>query len=110
MKQLTLSALFAAIFAAPLALPAHAADHTHMDHAGHGQAALADGVIRKVDKTAGKLTVAHGPLPNGMPAMTMAFKVKEAAWLEKVKEGDKIRFATETIDGAMTITQLQPAQ
>lgn len=110
MKKITLTALIATALTAPLTMPAQAADHMHMDHSSHGQAALADGVVKKVDKTGGKLTVSHGPLPNGMPAMTMAFKVKDAAWLDKLKEGDKIRFATETINGVMTITQLQAAQ
>ena len=87
-----------------------------MEHSSHGathaaaEAPLADGQVRKVDKTGGKLTVSHGPLPNGMPAMTMAFKVRDAGWLEKVKEGQKIRFAVEDVGGALTITRLEPAR
>jgi len=42
-----------------------------------------------------------------MPAMTMAFKVKEAAWLDKVKDGQKIRFASDNINGAMTVVRLE---
>jgi len=42
-----------------------------------------------------------------MPGMTMAFRVKDAAWLDKVKEGQKIRFA---IDGTMTIIRLETAK
>ncbi len=107
MKKLTatLAVLVALTPAFPLA--AHA-------HAGHGakqaEAAklpLADGVVKKVDKAGGKLTISHDALPNGMPAMTMAFKVKDAAWIEQVKEGQKIRFASENVDGAMTIVRLE---
>ncbi|MBK5913302.1 copper-binding protein [Rhodocyclus purpureus] len=80
-------------------------------HASTGQAStpstLIDGVVKKLDKAGGKLTVSHGPLPNGMPAMTMSFKVKEAAWLDKVTESSRISFASETIDGAMTIVRLE---
>lgn len=90
-----------------------AADAQDM-HAGHGamhadaaQTTLIDGLVKKVDKAGGKLTVSHGPLPNGMPAMTMAFKVKDASWLDKLKEGQKIRFASENINGAMTIVRLE---
>jgi Cu/Ag efflux protein CusF len=60
-----------------------------------------------VDKAGGKLTVSHDALPNGMPAMTMAFKVKDASWLDKVKSGQKIRFASDNINGAMTIVRLE---
>lgn len=87
----------------------------HDDHCSHGgmhmeatQSALIDGIVKKVDKAGGKLTVSHGALPNGMPPMTMAFLVKDASWLGKVKEGQKIRFASENIDGAMTIVRLEP--
>lgn len=76
-------------------------------HADAAQAALVDGLVKKVDKTAGKLTVSHGALPNGMPGMTMAFKVKDASWLDKVKDGQKIRFASDNINGAMTIVRLE---
>ena len=94
----------------------HAADR-HDPHAGHASAApasapaqLADGTVRKIDKAGGKLTVAHGPLPNGMPAMTMAFRVKEAAWLDQLREGQAIRFAVESIDGTLTIIRLELAK
>ncbi|MGE5470425.1 MAG: copper-binding protein [Bacteroidota bacterium] len=114
-----MKALFATIgavaLAAGLVTPAVAADRMeHMDHgAMHAPAAevpLSDGVVKKVDKAAGKLTVTHGPLPNGMPAMTMAFRVKDAAWLDSVKEGQKIRFAVATLNGMMTIVRLETAK
>jgi Cu/Ag efflux protein CusF len=38
--------------------------------------------------------------------MTMVFRVKDAAMLEKVKAGDKINFAAERANGAITVTQL----
>ncbi|MHB1428670.1 MAG: copper-binding protein [Rhodocyclaceae bacterium] len=82
-------------------------------HAGHGvmseisnaNAALTDGLVKKVDRSAGKVTVSHGPLPNGMPAMTMVFKVKDMAWLDQMKDGGKIRFAADQINGMMTIVR-----
>lgn len=82
-------------------------DHGAMHATAASSAVLTNGLIKKVDKSGGKLTVTHGPLPNGMPGMTMAFRVKDAAWLAKVKEGQKIRFA---IDDKMTIIQLETAQ
>ena len=85
----------------------------HDSHAGHGtmsanssaDAPLIDGLVKKVDKSAGKVRVFHGPLPNGMPAMTMVFKVKDMAWLDQMKDGGKIRFAADQINGMMTIVR-----
>ncbi len=91
------------------ATPVLAADlHAGHAHAAPAAAALADGVIKKVDKPAGKLTISHGPLPNGMGAMTMAFGVKEAAWLDQLKVGDKIRFAVDqSASGALIVTRVE---
>lgn len=107
----TLIASFAVVAALAPAV-AMAADHDK--HAGHGamhseaaQTALVDGLVKKVDKAGGKMTVSHDALPNGMPAMTMAFKVKDASWLDKVKPGQKIRFASDNVNGAMTIVRLE---
>ena len=67
-----------------------------------------DGVVKRVDKAGGRLTIAHDPIVNlDMPRMTMAFRVKDAAWLERVKEGDRIRFAAENPQGVLTVVALQ---
>jgi Cu/Ag efflux protein CusF len=71
-------------------------------------AAMGEGLVKKIDKTKGTVTLAHGALPNGMPPMTMAYKVKDVAWLDKMKVGQKIRFATDPADGGMTVTQFEP--
>ncbi|KVO79626.1 RND transporter [Burkholderia ubonensis] len=69
---------------------------------------MSHGEIRKVDTAAGKLTIKHGPLENlGMDAMTMVFKVKDAAMLSQVKIGDKIDFVADEVNGALTVTKLQ---
>ena len=79
--------------------------HGAMSEASQANAALTEGMVKKVDKSAGKVTVSHGPLPNGMPAMTMVFKVKDMAWLDQMKDGGRIRFAADQINGAMTIVR-----
>lgn len=72
-------------------------------------AALTEGTVKKIDKAAGKAVIAHGPLENvGMPAMTMAFPLKDAAWIGKMKEGQKIRFAVEDVNGALTVVRFEP--
>lgn len=88
--------IVAALLALPLASFAHSA--------------MADGEIRKVDRSAAKLTIKHGPLPHlDMMPMTMVFRVKDKAMLDTVKAGDKVRFAAEKIEGALTVTALEAA-
>lgn len=71
-------------------------------------ARMSEGTVKKVDKSAAKITIAHGPLENlGMPGMTMAFRAADAAMLDKVKAGDKIRFTAERVDGVFSVTQLE---
>ena len=72
---------------------------------------LVDGEVTKVDESAGKLTIKHGPIKNlDMDAMTMVFRVQEPEMLKKVKAGDKIQFEADTVNGALTVTQLEPAK
>lgn len=74
-------------------------------------AAQTEGEVRKVDMEAKKLTLKHGEIKNlGMPGMTMVFQVKDPAFVEKVKAGDKVRFTAEKINGAFTVTTLEPAK
>lgn len=69
---------------------------------------MAEGEVKKVDRDAGKITLKHGPLLNlDMPPMTMVFRVKDAAMLDQVKSGDKVKFIAEKINGALTVTTLQ---
>jgi Cu/Ag efflux protein CusF len=73
------------------------------------QAEPADGEVRRVDKDAQKITLRHGPLPGlDMPQpMTMVYRVKDPALLDRVKAGDKVKFQAEKIGGAFTITDIQ---
>lgn len=72
---------------------------------------LVAGEVKKVDNETGKLTIKHAPLPNlDMPAMTMVFRVKDPAMLDQVTAGDKINFAAERVNGAITITRLEVAK
>jgi Cu/Ag efflux protein CusF len=72
---------------------------------------MTSGVVKKVDKGAGKVTIRHGPLENlGMPQMTMVFRVKDPAMLDRLKEGDKILFVAEKVDGAFTVMSFESAK
>lgn len=91
----------------------------HSAHGAHGSnatqqnrpdanEALADGVIKKIDKATAKVTITHGPLKSlGMPAMTMVFRVKDTTWLDQMQTGEKIRFQAETISGALTVVRYE---
>jgi Cu(I)/Ag(I) efflux system periplasmic protein CusF len=70
-----------------------------------------DGEVRKVDKDAKKITLKHGEIKNlDMPAMSMVFQVKDAALLEKVKAGDKVKFKAEKINGGYALTEIEVAK
>ena len=89
---------------------AYAHYHSAPAAAAQSQVAMAEGEVRKVDKEQGKVTVKHGEIKSlEMPPMTMVFRVKDAALLDKVKEGDKIKFSAEKIEGNITITQIEMA-
>ena len=83
-------------------------DHASHDHGAPTENVLVDGTIKKIDAAGSKVTIAHAALPNGMPAMTMAFRVKDARWLTTFKDGQKIRFS---IDAAgTTVVRMEPAR
>ena len=72
---------------------------------------LADGEVRKVDMEYKKITIKHGDIKNlDMPGMTMVFGVKDAALLDKIKAGDKVKFSAEKSGGAIVVTDIQLAK
>ncbi|WP_422031685.1 copper-binding protein [Reyranella sp.] len=63
--------------------------------------------VIKVDKSAGKVTLKHGPIKSlDMDAMTMVFRVADPAMLDTVKAGDRVEFEAGRVNGAITITRL----
>jgi Cu(I)/Ag(I) efflux system periplasmic protein CusF len=104
MKSLVKAAVAAALI---LSFASTAVAQSAQDGAS-ASAAMSTGEVKKVDKSAGKLTIKHGPLKNlGMDAMTMVFRVKDPAMLEQVKPGDKINFVAEDPNGQLTVTRLE---
>lgn len=74
-------------------------------------AELTDGEVRKVDKAAASVTLRHGEIRHlDMPPMTMVFQVRDPALLDRLKPGDKLRFAVEKQDGKLVLTEVQPAK
>ncbi|MBI2960982.1 MAG: copper-binding protein [Betaproteobacteria bacterium] len=109
MKRMILVILWGALAGAP----AFADDAHHQLGASVSapNEALSDGEVRKVDKEAKKITIKHGALKNlDMPAMTMVFQVQDAAMLEQVRPGDKVKFEAQRRGGALVVTAIQPAR
>ena len=100
----------AAAFTVSGALHPQPADHAAMvsSQAMTANAPATDGEVRKVDKAQGKITLRHGPIANlDMPGMTMVFRVSDAKMLDAVQPGDKVRFAADNLNGALTVTAME---
>jgi Cu(I)/Ag(I) efflux system protein CusF len=76
------------------------------------QSELIDGQVTKVDQSAGKITIKHGPLKRlGMESgMTMVYKAQDPAMLKAVKAGNKIKFDAEQVNGQYTVTKIEMAR
>lgn len=78
---------------------------------GAAQAEMADGEIKKVDESAGKITIKHGPIKKfDMDGMTMVFRAGDPAMLKQVKPGDKVRFELDKVNGQFTVTKLEKSK
>ena len=73
------------------------------------QSTLVDGEVMRVDQPASKITLKHGPIKKlGMDeGMSMVFAVKEPAMLDGIKQGDKVKFDAERVNGQFTVTKLE---
>ncbi|VVE45950.1 RND transporter MFP subunit [Pandoraea aquatica] len=70
-------------------------------------AALTDATVKSVDASTGMVMLAHGAMTNiAMPAMTMAYKAKDAAMAKSVHTGDKVRVRVENVGGTLTIVRM----
>ena len=76
------------------------------------QGDLVDGQVTKVDASAGKITIRHGPLKkfDMDDGMTMVFRAADPAMLQAVKAGDKVKFVLERINGQFTVTRIEKAR
>lgn len=80
--------------------------------AAAAQSTTITGEVRKIDESAGKITLRHGPAKSlGMDEpMTMVYRVKDPAMLKQVKVGDKVQFEAENNEAGFTVTRLQKAK
>ena len=85
----------------------------YAQHAGHAAAQAgaehqASGKVTKVDRAAGRVTIAHGPVASlKWPAMTMAFEVKDKALLHRLEPGANIEFTFVQVDRKHVVTAVR---
>jgi Cu(I)/Ag(I) efflux system periplasmic protein CusF len=75
-------------------------------------AQMADGQVTKIDASAGKITLKHGPLKklDMEGGMTMVFRVQDPAMLKQVKVGDKVKFEADRVNGQITVTKIEKSK
>jgi Cu(I)/Ag(I) efflux system protein CusF len=73
------------------------------------QTGLTDGEVVKVDESAGKITIKHGPIKKFEmdQGMTMVFRAGDPAMLKAVKAGDHVRFVPDRVNGQFTVTKIE---
>jgi Cu/Ag efflux protein CusF len=70
----------------------------------------ADGEVRRIDKARGTVLLKHGEIKSiKMGPMTMAFKLKEPAMADQLKEGDKVKFTVEAKGEDLIVTSIRKA-
>lgn len=76
------------------------------------QDAAIKGEVKKIDESAAKITLKHGPARSlGMDeGMTMIYRVKDPALLKQVKVGDKVKFEAEEAGEGYTVTKLEKSR
>ena len=73
------------------------------------QVEVIDGQVTKIDESAGKITIKHGPIKkfDMDEGMTMVFRAQDPAMLKAVKAGDKVKFETDRVNGQFTVMKIQ---
>jgi Cu/Ag efflux protein CusF len=109
MNRFTAGAACALLLASIPALAATSQGHASAAATAQASTAIdAVGVVRKVDAAQGKVTLQHEPIERlGWPAMTMAFRVRDAKLLEGLEPGRKVRFAFVQQGPAYVITAIE---
>ena len=76
------------------------------------QAEMVDGQVTKIDESAGKITLRHGPIKkfDMDDGMTMVFRVQDPALLKAVKVGDRVKFEADKVNGQFTVIRMQKAR
>jgi Cu/Ag efflux protein CusF len=76
------------------------------------QSEMVDGQVKKIDASASKITLKHGPIKkfDMDDGMTMVFRVQDPGLLKQVKIGDKVKFEADKVNGQFTVTKMQKSR
>jgi Cu(I)/Ag(I) efflux system protein CusF len=76
------------------------------------QSAMVNGQVTKIDESAGKITLKHGPIKklDMEDGMTMVFRAQDPAMLKQVKVGDKVKFDADRVNGQITVTKIEKSK
>ena len=78
----------------------------------YAQSDMVDGTVTKIDESASKIMLKHGPIKkfDMDDGMSMVFRVQDPALLKRVKVGDKVKFDADKINGQFTVTTIEKAK
>jgi Cu/Ag efflux protein CusF len=63
--------------------------------------------VRRIDTERQRVSLRHGPIPNlEMAPMTMVFQVRDPALLQRLRQGERIRFSADRVDGEYTLMEI----
>ena len=73
------------------------------------RAEMVKGEVKKIDESAGRITLKHGPIKSldMDEGMTMVFRVQDPAMLKQVKVGDKVQFEAQRTPSGIAIIKMQ---
>ena len=76
------------------------------------QSGLVTGQVVKIDQSAKKITIKHGPIPklDMQEGMTMVYAAPDPKMLTAVKAGDKVKFEIEQVNGQYTLTKIEKSK
>jgi Cu(I)/Ag(I) efflux system protein CusF len=96
---------FFPLFAAALAI-------LTMSQGVGAQSDLVNGQVTKIDESANKITMRHGPMPKFEldEGHTMVFRVQDPAIFKQVKVGDKVKFEADRVNGQFVVMKIQKAK
>jgi Cu/Ag efflux protein CusF len=80
--------------------------------AAFAQSGLVSGQVIKVDQSAKKITIKHGPIPklDMAEGMTMVYAAPDPKMLTAVKAGDKVKFEIEEVNGQYRLTKIEKSK